>query len=64
MKSMLHAKVERQNKHRQRKRSGKPTDELIRDSERVRERTRALSQKLRLTRRDTTNTDRQKGPKS
>ncbi len=46
MKSMLHAKVERQNKHRQRKRSGKPTDELIRGRENTKARRVALSQQL------------------
>ncbi len=46
MKSMLHAKVERQNKHRQRKRSGKPTDELIRGRENTRTQRVALSQQL------------------
>jgi hypothetical protein len=46
MKSMLHAKVERQDKHRQRKRSGKPTDELIRGRESTKAQKVALNQQL------------------
>jgi hypothetical protein len=59
MKTHLAAKIQRQNSKQ--KRFEKRADELIRDGERVRERKRALSQ--RLTRRNTTNTDHQKGPR-
>ncbi len=49
-------------KGRLRQRFEKRPDDLTRDGERVRDRKRTLSQQL--ARRDTTNTEHQKGPKS
>jgi hypothetical protein len=62
MKSMLCAKVQRQNKHRSRNRFEKRADELIRDGEHVRDRKRALS--LQLAQRNTLNIVDQKEPES